>query len=164
MRAVRSVCGTGLLLFSCILAGCGSDSFSVAPAKGSVVFSGAPVTGGSVTLVPIVADDQKLAGKPAKGEVTADGSFVLSTYDRFDGAVVGRHRVIYESPEGSEGEESAAEGEDEPAAQRADQRKSGKPSNLQVRPGTEVEVKSGSENVFQIELTEAPANQSEDAE
>lgn len=164
MRDARIICSTCWLLLTCSLAGCGSDSFSVAPAKGSVVFSGTPVTAGSITLVPIVADDQKLGGKPAKGELTGDGSFVLSTYGRFDGAVVGRHRVIFESPEGSEEEGPEAEGEDEPAAQRANQRKSDKPRMLQVRPGTEVEVKSGSENVFQIELIEASANHSEDAE
>jgi hypothetical protein len=166
MRRVRYVCGIGLLLLSFVSVGCGSDNFSVAPAKGTVVFSGTPVTEGSITLVPIVPNDQKHGGKPAKGEITVDGTFVLSTYGTFDGAVIGRHRVIYESPEGTEEDESepTAEDEAEPAAKRPNPGGSPKPRNLQVRTGTEVEVKSGNENIFEIELVEAPADQSEDAE
>ncbi len=162
LRCFRSI---GLLLLACVSAGCGSEGFSVAPAKGTVAFSGSPVTEGSITLVPIVADDMKNGGKPAKGEVTADGSFVLSTYGKFDGAVVGRHRVIYESPEGMDEEaESASDDEAEPAAKRAHSSTSAKQRYLQVRMGTEVEVKPGEDNVFQIELVEAPTEPSEDAE
>ncbi|TWW08564.1 hypothetical protein E3A20_23080, partial [Planctomyces bekefii] len=127
---------------------------------------------GSITLVPLAAAGAaatgKDVGKPAKAELKADGTFELSTYGQFDGAVPGRHKVIYEGPEGEEAgeEEEAAEGETEtadPNARKA--RKTAKPKTaLQVKEGTEVEVKSGSENRFVIELVEGPAMEEEPVE
>lgn len=166
--------GLFLVLFSAAMtvAGCGGGAFEVVPAGGSVQFNGAPVPSGSITLVPLAAAGAaatgKDVGKPAKAELKADGTFELSTYGQFDGAVPGRHKVIYEGPEGEEAgeEEEAAEGETEtadPNARKA--RKTAKPKTaLQVKEGTEVEVKSGSENRFVIELVEGPAMEEEPVE
>lgn len=155
------------------VAGCGGGAFEVVPAGGSVQFKGAPVASGSITLVPVssVGDSApgREAGKPAKAELKADGTFELSTYGQFDGAVLGRHKVIYEGPEGEEeGEEAeeVAEGESEtadPNARKA--RKTSQPKVvLRVREGTEVEVKAGAENRFVIELVEAAAMDEEPVE
>jgi hypothetical protein len=51
----------------------------------------------------------KEAGKPAIGRLEEDGTFVMSTYSVDDGAIVGKHRVIYAPPEGSGDEEGDVE-------------------------------------------------------
>ena len=167
MRGVLRVLTSAVLTVS--VAGCGGGAFEVVPAGGSVQFNGAPVSAGSITMVPVAAAGAE-PGKPAKAELRSDGTFELSTYGQFDGAIPGRHRVIYEGPEGEEGEEAeeAEEGESEtetadPNARKA--RKTAKPRTaLQVKAGTEVEVKSGSENRFVIELVEGPAVEEEPVE
>jgi hypothetical protein len=50
-------------------------------------YKGQPLTKGTVTFEP------DGAGKEATGEIQADGTFVLSTYKKDDGAVLGNHRV-----------------------------------------------------------------------
>ena len=164
----------GLLLLC--LAGCGGAAYQVAPAGGTVQFKGAPVSAGSITLVPIASaadsDSGRDVGKPAKAELKSDGTFQLSTYGQFDGAVVGRHRVIFEGPEGEgEAEEIAEPGEaDENAAENvsADARKArsqrGRRMALKAPAGLELEVKAGGENQFTIELEEGPAEEEEPVE
>lgn len=164
MRGVLRVLTSAVLTVS--VAGCGGGAFEVVPAGGSVQFNGAPVSVGSITMVPVAAAGAE-PGKPAKAELRSDGTFELSTYGQFDGAIPGRHRVIYEGPEGEEAAE-AEEGESEtetadPNARKA--RNTAKPRTaLQVKAGTEVEVKSGSENRFVIELVEGPAVEEEPVE
>jgi hypothetical protein len=46
--------------------------------------------GGSIAFVPL--DGQ--AGKTAGGEIAADGSYQLTTYEPGDGSMVGRFRVV----------------------------------------------------------------------
>jgi len=81
------------------LAGCKQSAaeFNVAPVKGKVTHQGQPVKGGSITFQPVGVEGTKagVKGKPATGEVKDDGTFVLSTYGKEDGAVVGKHRVMY---------------------------------------------------------------------
>jgi hypothetical protein len=81
------------------LAGCKQSGaeFKVAPVKGKVTHQGQPVKGGSITFQPVGVEGAKagVKGKPATGEVKDDGTFVLSTYGKGDGAVVGKHRVMY---------------------------------------------------------------------
>jgi len=170
MRDVLRAWCTAVVMVA--VAGCGGGAFEVVPAGGSVQFNGVPVTSGSITLVPVSAAGDaatgKDVGKPAKAELKADGTFELSTYGQFDGAVPGRHKVIYEGSEGAEEgeEEEAAEGVAEtadPNARKA--RKTAKPKvALQVREGTEVDVKAGAENRFVIELVEGPAVEVEPVE
>jgi len=164
MRGVLRVLTSAVLTVS--VAGCGGGAFEVVPAGGSVQFNGAPVSAGSITMVPVAAAGAE-PGKPAKAELRSDGTFELSTYGQFDGAIPGRHRVIYEGPEGEEAEE-AEEGESEtetadPNARKA-RNKAKQRTALQVKAGTEVEVKSGSENRFVIELVEGPAVEEEPVE
>lgn len=146
-----------------LAAGCGDGKFPVRAAKGNVESNGQPVTTGSVTFTPI-AESGREAGKPATATVGADGTFVLSTNSRFDGAVVGKHSVHYV---GSEDEEEAeteapAEGSPEEAAQNAKRIQSRQASRPRYVQQGEiiVEVKASGENHFTIQL--APAGKSED--
>jgi hypothetical protein len=151
-----------ILVFVCVLlpmSGCGGGKFPVARAKGKVVCGGQPVTVGSVTFAPIGTDLE--TGKPATGAVGADGTFVLTTNDRFDGAVIGKHRVTYQGPEGEEEEgaekESPPEGSPEERAKYLEQlqkRKSQKPQCVQ-KGELILEVKADGENDFTIELVPA---------
>lgn len=87
-------------VFGAILAigwtGCtgGGGDFELAPTKGRVTVDGQPVKGGSITFRP-VASEGTMAGKPAAGEVKDDGTFVLTTHEPGDGAVVGKHKVLF---------------------------------------------------------------------
>jgi hypothetical protein len=70
--------------------GCGSSSgqmTSLLPVKGSVTYKGKPLTKGSIRFEP------EGYGRPAKGQIQSDGSFVLTTAAEGDGVVAGSHRV-----------------------------------------------------------------------
>jgi hypothetical protein len=70
--------------------GCGSSTPQGAPTlpvKGKVIFKGQPLTKGTVSFEP------EGPGKEAFGEIQPDGTFVLTTYKKDDGAVLGKHRV-----------------------------------------------------------------------
>ena len=78
------------------LIGCGGDSDQShptsppAPAKGRITHRGKPLTGGRVIFEPTDG------GHEARGEIGPDGSFVLTTHQDGDGAVLGVHRVLIE--------------------------------------------------------------------
>ncbi len=78
-------------LLAC-MAGCGSaNGLQLAKVRGKVLFKGEPVTGGTVLFEP---DTSKgTTGPAAAGSISKDGTFVLSTEESGDGAVVGYHRV-----------------------------------------------------------------------
>ena len=100
------------------LAGCGDNPFPVARAKGKVICDGKPLTSGSISFSPIGKPDQLETGKPASATLGPDGTFVLSTFGRFDGAIVGKHSVQFTgggAEDSEEGEESAEENPDAPA-------------------------------------------------
>lgn len=141
------------------LPGCGGNQFPVAPAKGKVVAGGKPVTSGSITFVPMGSVDSLEAGKPASAAIGADGTFVLSTFNRFDGAILGKHKVQYNGTEDedSEEDEPASEGEEGSAEPKTVPR----PATAQAKPQyvlkgeTIVEVTAGGPNDFTIELSPA---------
>jgi len=81
-----------LLALFLTTAGC-SDKLPVAPAQGKVLYRGEPLKFGGVMFQPE-------AGPPARATIQSDGTFVLSTYEEGDGAVIGTHKVritCYES-------------------------------------------------------------------
>jgi hypothetical protein len=141
--------------------GCGQGKFPLAKAKGKVVCNGQPVTSGSVTFSPMGESEQLEVGKPATAAVGPDGTFVLSTNDRFDGAVIGKHRVVYVGPEGEDNEEesaTSAEGSPEElakSAERARKRQAQLKSQCVQQGEIVVEVKASGENDFTIELVPA---------
>lgn len=148
-----------------LLSACGGGRFPVAEAKGKVVCNGQPVTTGTVTFSPIGdADGGAEVGKPATATVGPDGTFVLSTEKRFDGAVVGKHRVSYIGPEGGDEEETheAPEGSPEERAQYLEKmKKQQAQKSACVQQGEIIlEVKADGQNDFTIELVPAgPAEQ-----
>jgi alpha-acetolactate decarboxylase len=101
--------------------------------------------------MPLEGQGGKEPGKAAKGEVSEDGSFRLTTFDTFDGAVVGRHRVSYESPEGGEEEDAEAVSESEEEAAPSRQKKAARPV-YHIQGELLVEVKAGEANTFVVEV------------
>lgn len=102
-RTARRTLGTTaswLLAFTAAAwVGCGSGGKDgIVRVSGKVTHQGQPVTGGSLTFVPIASGGAVNVGKPATGEVKPDGSFVLGTNSQSDGALAGRHRVAYSPP------------------------------------------------------------------
>jgi hypothetical protein len=82
------------------LASCGrSDRPVVNPVTGKVLYRGEPAEGAQVTLVPLENSDPD-ARRPG-AMVRSDGSFRLSTYASYDGALAGRYAVtiLYRSPD-----------------------------------------------------------------
>jgi hypothetical protein len=143
-----------------LLAGCFQGKFPVAQAKGKVVCNGQPVTSGSVTFTPVGDSGSLEAGKPATASLGPDGTFVLSTDSRFDGAVVGKHTVQYVGSEGDEEEAEGAppaEGSPEEAARNAERirRQQALQSQCVQQGEIVVEVKSDGNNDFTIELVPA---------
>lgn len=140
-----------------LVAGCSGNQFPVKPAKGKVVCGGKPVTIGSVSFTPIGEPGKMETGKPATGTLSADGTFVLTTKDRFDGAIVGKHSVRYFGPEDEEEEESSSdEGTAQERAENAERIKERRAqmNSLCVQSGEIiVEVKANNENDFTIELS-----------
>jgi hypothetical protein len=59
---------------------------AVAPVRGKVLYNGEPLPYGSVMFQPA-------AGQPAGGAIEAGGTFRLSTFSEYDGALVGAHKV-----------------------------------------------------------------------
>lgn len=156
-----------------ILAGCGgADERDVALAKGKVVCQGKPVSGGTVTLTPVSASrENELPGKPATAAVQSDGTFVLSTYGDKDGAIVGKHRVMYTPPEGLEEPNNppqVEEGSPEEArlnAERARRERELLRNPCVLNEEKTVEIKAGEENQFTIDLVPAASvSQSEESE
>lgn len=140
-RVVLSVSSLAVLSFSSVGCGGGSDDPSTASVSGKVTRNGQPVSGGSVMFSPVSSADKKQPGKPGAGDVGADGSYTLSTYNKGDGAVIGKHRVTF-APPALEFDE-AQHKEDSPPPKN--------PFEGLVPKAQEVEVKSGS-NTIDIEL------------
>ncbi len=133
-----------------VVSGCGPSGFPVAPVTGKVLCKGQPVSSGTITFVPIGKPGSKETGKPASGMLKPDGTFSLSTYGRFDGAIVGEHDVQFTS---SEGEESEAEAPEADEASPSSQRPAKKVANT-CKQTTKItlEVKAGTKNEFTIEV------------
>ena len=92
------LCGMAIVTSA---AGCGAsaDDLALGTVSGKVTHDGQPVNGGIVQFTPGPSTAAKgRAGKPASGNVGADGTFKLSTYGTNDGAVLGKHTVNYSPP------------------------------------------------------------------
>lgn len=60
---------------------------ATAEVSGTVTLDGKPLSFGSVMF------QSAAGGQPARGDIQPDGTFVLSTFQPGDGAMVGNHRV-----------------------------------------------------------------------
>lgn len=138
------------------LVGCGGDRFPVRPAKGKVLCNGKPITSGSITFTPIGTDaNNSETGKQASGTLDSDGTFVLSTYGRFDGAIVGKHIVQFSGAgaEDSDESESDSKGESETTSGKGNViRRVNQKSDCVQKEEITVEVAARGENDFTIEL------------
>jgi hypothetical protein len=85
-------CAPTLLTAALGLTGCGSDNgLSLGRVQGKVTFKGDPLKYGTVSFVP---DSSKgTSGPIAMGNIKDDGTYILSTSDAGDGAVVGHHKI-----------------------------------------------------------------------
>lgn len=99
IRNIGRVFGYSSLAGSIMLiSGCGgateqaSSLLKPVPVKGSVMFKGKPLTGGTVRFEP---ED---GGREAAGNIEPDGTFTLTTFESADGAVTGKHRVAVDPP------------------------------------------------------------------
>ena len=73
-------------------AGC-SDGLPVrVPVSGTVYIDGKPLSRGSVMVIPS-------GERPAGGSIGPDGRFSLSTYERNDGVILGKHMVTIQATE-----------------------------------------------------------------
>jgi hypothetical protein len=82
-----------------LLSGCSDPNrFDVAETRGRIVCEGQPVPHARVFFEPLQTSESAIVGKQAFAVAGADGTFVLSTYEENDGAVVGKHRVRVDRP------------------------------------------------------------------
>jgi hypothetical protein len=146
-----SICVCTLLL------GCNGSQFKVVTAEGIVLCNGIPVTSGSISFNPISTDNSIESGKPASASLGPDGKFRLSTYGRFDGAIVGKHQVVYVGGEDEDSEESEGVSDEDLAANGGKgERKQTPARNACVQKGEiVVEVVASGKNEFKIELSSA---------
>ena len=95
-----------VVLVLCLFSGCKTSPYEIAPVSGTVKLDDKPLVGAVVNFQPIAKRGND-AGPGSTGRTDENGKFRLITIDRFDGAVVGEHRVrIYsyspESPNSSD--------------------------------------------------------------
>jgi hypothetical protein len=81
-----------------VLAGCNRTSLDIAPVHGKVTVDGKPLAKAKIRFAP-TAKGNTDPGKPAWGEIQADGTYRLTTYKNDDGAVVGEHWVTILNPD-----------------------------------------------------------------
>lgn len=136
-----------LLALLVLSAGCGgSTKPPTAPTTGIVTIDGKPLTQGRVTTEPVAKAPGEKPGKAGFGIIQSDGTFVLSTYEEQDGAVVGPHRVtLYGKPPYQP--ESDDDGLDAP------KRKVKRPFDILRVIGQNFEVAPDQDNHFEIKLT-----------
>jgi hypothetical protein len=110
----------------------GAQNKPLAKVTGTVTFSGKPLAGATVTLVPV-------NGRPAGGITDEGGRFAMTTYEKNDGVAPGQYRVAITAP----------------TPDKDDKAKNALPAKY-ARPdvsGLMVEVVKGA-NVFDFELAE----------
>ena len=120
---------------ACVLSmGCNNRP-EMAPVQGTVTLDGKPLPGGRVMFAPVASGEDKLVGASALGHIQKDGTFVLTTYEDGDGAVVGTHYpVVMEN------------------RQDDDRPNEGPKIGVITLRDTTFQVVAGQENVFKIEL------------
>ncbi len=131
---------SGLVWVACVAAvGC-SNQPQVAPVRGFVTMNGKPLAGGRIMFAPIASGEDKNVGHSAMGQIQQDGSFVLTTYEDGDGALVGSHYpVVMENRQ-----------EDEPNSPR--RTVPGPKIGVVTMNHITFEVVAGEDNMFTIEM------------
>ena len=97
------------------LIGCGSSNgLSLGRVSGTITYKGEPIKRGTVIFMP---DESKgLVGPAAMGTIGSDGSYVMTTEQTGDGAMIGLHKVgimaIGETPISGSEEAATKEGDE----------------------------------------------------
>ncbi|QDV17310.1 hypothetical protein Pan153_19450 [Gimesia panareensis] len=89
-----------IMVLAVTLPGCGGSikEYPTANVTGKVTCNGEPVANVRVYFAPIAKSGGVNAGKSGSGSTKEDGTFTISTYGTEDGAVVGSHNVMVDSP------------------------------------------------------------------
>jgi hypothetical protein len=83
-------CAPGLL--AAALAGCGpGHGMTLGRVQGKVTYKGEPLKYGTVSFVPDASKGN--SGPIATGSIKEDGTYILSTDEGGDGALVGHHKI-----------------------------------------------------------------------
>jgi hypothetical protein len=93
--------GSTAVLAAVVLSGCGGgdpDRKPTAKVTGKVTLEGAPISGGSLIFAPMSDGKSNLVGKSGQATIKSDGTFIVSTYGTDDGAIIGKHRVLFSPP------------------------------------------------------------------
>ena len=97
MRSMHGIyrIGAGLtVLLAGVLpqTGCGPSNPDTVPVHGRVTWQGEPIGQGTVAFMPAEGQDDR-ARRVASGRIESDGSYRLSTFGQFDGAMPGSYQV-----------------------------------------------------------------------
>jgi hypothetical protein len=89
--ALSLLAGVSLLIS---LTGCSGDPNmpKLGKVHGKVTYKGKPVDSGTVTFNPIQGKGGE-TGQNATGQIESDGSYVMTTFNTGDGAILGQHVV-----------------------------------------------------------------------
>jgi hypothetical protein len=122
---------------SLMISGCGDGlkTFPTAKVSGEVICDGQPIGNVRITFGPVASGKSLEAGKVGLATAGEDGTFVVSTYKKGDGAVVGFHNVIVAGPDPAEFPKFTCNCETDPR-----------------KVVTKVEVVKGADNEFKIVL------------
>lgn len=136
----------GLVLFvvvaTSLAVGCGqAEQLPVAPARGIVLLDNRPLPAANVVFIPE-------RGRSAAAQSNADGTFVLTTYQSGDGAIVGAHHVTVTARETGEANTPGA-----PGVKRVGRSLIPEQYGNTATSGLRFEVAGTSENVFEIQLS-----------
>ncbi|QDT76671.1 hypothetical protein Mal35_00900 [Gimesia maris] len=92
--------------------GCGEDyQKTVVPVSGFIRVDDDLVTEGYIVLTPVPGSDADplSSGKSASGTITSDGTFELTTYEKGDGALIGKHIAHFFRPDPEDDEQVVTE-------------------------------------------------------
>jgi hypothetical protein len=132
--------GFVLLSLSVVLTGCGDSGSGVDTAR----VSGKVTVAGQSTANIIVSFVPEGGGRPASGTTDASGNYTLATYTSGDGAVPGKHKVVFSFAQ------------DPPPSDQPDAALPPAPFNAKYLNGDTSgfveEVKAGEANVFDFDL------------
>lgn len=160
-RRVLLAASSCLLAVGIVGCGVGDNRPARAPVSGTVTLGGNPVEGALVTFVPKSKD-----GESAVGTTDASGQYVLTTFERGDGAVPGEYFVkvakyeAYDVPvDNGENMEFSEEAYEQAYTAPDENEVPQGPKNLlpakyadSYNSGLEYVVKEG-ENTYEIQLT-----------
>ena len=96
-RTVSILAAGALVAFTlAALPGCGKSGPKTVSVSGKVTYKGKPVSKGNVVFQPVdVPKGQPF--RPSRGEIREDGSYSLCTFDKDDGPMPGKYRVVIRS-------------------------------------------------------------------